>query len=400
MKSDNTKNIQTKQDFLLKQFNALSKSRTAFRSHLIPYVSVNAFLIFLWAITGGGHPWFIYPLLGWGVGLSNHWTAFRNKLRGFADYLALKKFSAEELKLLKKLNKKESNFRSHMTTNISVSFLLLTINVITSPGFPWCAFPIGGLIVGLFSRLPSFNSKIKRFKWILLESFTRRGQRDVFEDWFRYRKLFGVSDRVLDLIDQAEDQIAMLDFFDGDVEVVNEDRDAVRGKYTAEAQKLKTAILKQIRDFKGMSDLPGTDIESELTIYIGQIEELEDKNDGIESILNGIPYTDLEKDRLLLVHKIEKGDEPGIIKEYKRAVEEIEKQQKSFDALKKEKEIIDLRLKGAIGGLNQMRLNIARMDSRAISTDPAALESLRDKVQEITEYIHDIEKGFEELEEF
>ena len=65
-----------------------------------------------------------------------------------------------------------------------------------------------------------------------------------------------------------------------------------------------------------------------------------------------------------------------------------------------EQEIIDLRLKSAIGGLNQMRLDIARMDSRTIPSDTADLDILKTQVREISDYIHDLEKGFEELEDY
>jgi hypothetical protein len=33
------------------------------------YVAVNAFLVVLWAVTGRGSFWPIWPILGWGIGL-------------------------------------------------------------------------------------------------------------------------------------------------------------------------------------------------------------------------------------------------------------------------------------------------------------------------------------------
>jgi hypothetical protein len=37
--------------------------------HLAAYVAVNLLLIGIWAATGGGYFWPIWPLLGWGVGV-------------------------------------------------------------------------------------------------------------------------------------------------------------------------------------------------------------------------------------------------------------------------------------------------------------------------------------------
>jgi len=44
-----------------------------FYANLASYVGVNTFLVFLNYYTGWGHKWFIYPLIGWGIGLLFHY---------------------------------------------------------------------------------------------------------------------------------------------------------------------------------------------------------------------------------------------------------------------------------------------------------------------------------------
>jgi hypothetical protein len=51
------KRVQDKKDFL---------------GHMMVYLVVNAMLVAIWAITSRGYPWFIWPMLGWGVGLVFH----------------------------------------------------------------------------------------------------------------------------------------------------------------------------------------------------------------------------------------------------------------------------------------------------------------------------------------
>jgi len=52
------KRVQDKKDFVI---------------HLSVYIVVNAMLIAIWAITTSpGYPWFIWALLGWGVGIVFH----------------------------------------------------------------------------------------------------------------------------------------------------------------------------------------------------------------------------------------------------------------------------------------------------------------------------------------
>lgn len=61
-------------------------SRKGFHIHLAVYVATNLLLIMIWASTaifGGAFvfPWFIYPLLGWGIGIAAHWAAVRDHLK-------------------------------------------------------------------------------------------------------------------------------------------------------------------------------------------------------------------------------------------------------------------------------------------------------------------------------
>lgn len=60
-------------------------NQLGFRIHLAAYVGVQLLLVAIWAIQwqldGTGHPWFIYPLLGWGAGLAAHYAAVRESFR-------------------------------------------------------------------------------------------------------------------------------------------------------------------------------------------------------------------------------------------------------------------------------------------------------------------------------
>ncbi len=54
--------------------------RRAFKTHLIPFLAVNTFLILLNLATSPGSFWAIYPLLGWGLGLFFHgWSAYQTE---------------------------------------------------------------------------------------------------------------------------------------------------------------------------------------------------------------------------------------------------------------------------------------------------------------------------------
>ena len=61
-------------------------NRLGFRIHLTAYVAVQIALVAVWLVLhangGTDHPWFIYPLLGWGILLAAHYAAVRDVIRG------------------------------------------------------------------------------------------------------------------------------------------------------------------------------------------------------------------------------------------------------------------------------------------------------------------------------
>jgi uncharacterized membrane protein YecN with MAPEG domain len=53
------------------------QAKREFGSNLVAYVVVNAFLVAVWAMTGGGYFWPAWVLAGWGIGIVMHaWDAF------------------------------------------------------------------------------------------------------------------------------------------------------------------------------------------------------------------------------------------------------------------------------------------------------------------------------------
>jgi hypothetical protein len=60
--------------------------RTGFRIHLTVYLAVQVLLFAVWLVvwqtSGDGYPWFLFPLLAWGVGVLAHYAAVRDTMRG------------------------------------------------------------------------------------------------------------------------------------------------------------------------------------------------------------------------------------------------------------------------------------------------------------------------------
>lgn len=62
--------------------------KVGFRTHLFAYVAVQVLLVATWWFTsnnGEVMPWFIFPLIGWGIGLAAHYMAWRSQQRRWDD---------------------------------------------------------------------------------------------------------------------------------------------------------------------------------------------------------------------------------------------------------------------------------------------------------------------------
>ncbi len=56
------------------------KKKRDFSTHVVIYVIVNAMLVGIWAVTGAGFFWPVFPILGWGIGIgANAWDVYGRK---------------------------------------------------------------------------------------------------------------------------------------------------------------------------------------------------------------------------------------------------------------------------------------------------------------------------------
>ncbi|MBU1669897.1 MAG: 2TM domain-containing protein [Actinobacteria bacterium] len=73
MTSGPTDQMELTEEEIQKQAKKRVDDKIGLLSHIAAYVIINTFIFFVWGITSNwdwGNPWFIWVLLGWGVGLA------------------------------------------------------------------------------------------------------------------------------------------------------------------------------------------------------------------------------------------------------------------------------------------------------------------------------------------
>jgi hypothetical protein len=71
--------VQTEDDLRERAVQRLKRKRD-FKSHVFIYLTVNAMLVVIWAVTGSGFFWPIFPIIGWGIAVgANAWDVYGRK---------------------------------------------------------------------------------------------------------------------------------------------------------------------------------------------------------------------------------------------------------------------------------------------------------------------------------
>jgi hypothetical protein len=68
-------------DDLPRRPRPVAEQRRDVREHARSYLTVMALLVAIWALTGAGYFWPIWPILGWGIGVLSHASAARRPRR-------------------------------------------------------------------------------------------------------------------------------------------------------------------------------------------------------------------------------------------------------------------------------------------------------------------------------
>ena len=331
------------------------RARAGFIGHATTFLGVQAFLFGVWLfVAGGGFPWFLFPFLGWGIGVASHFASTWCKNKEHKELTSFDDMNREQLRVFRRLAKARASWVGHVVSNAAVSLLLMTINLVTSPGFLWFLFPVGGMAIGVVTHTATYLAR----KRSLLKRLKDAGARILP----RRKSIAGASGR-------AE-----------------------------QARRIRDTVLDQAKSFGDNAPF-GDEFVPVLDNYVAQIEELEQKSAEIDQIIGGIPTGELDRDLAALVRKQESSDDARMVAEYSRSIEEIERQRSSLRELRNEREVLALRLNSSLNALKQMQIDLARMKSVSTPTQSSSFMMIKDKSDELTRYLDDLRSAYTELED-
>lgn len=342
-------------------FRKVNHDASALWAHLSSFIGVNGFLLLIWAITGAGFPWFLFPLAGWGIGLISHFDTLAQNRKNRSEVEFMPELTDKETRLLKRFHSTRASFSGHLVAAISVSAFLLMVNVITGFGFPWFLFPAGGLGVSLFIHWASVAPRLFRMK----------------KEMKKWLSEPGPAQRHPDLTASVDD--------------ISEEPAIIQ-----EAFAVRRMILKQIENLDTEHSNIGSDMKPLLENYYDQIRKLAYKKRDVDELIAGIPLKEIEKDRENLIQRKDLAGNDSLRIEYEKSIADVEKQIRSIRDLESNRELLSLRILSAVNLMKQLQLDLARVKGLA-ATEASSFDLLKSKSEELSRYLEDLEAGYGEL---
>lgn len=340
----------------------MKAERAGLAGHTTAYIGVNTLLVGLWAWGGSSFPWFLIPALGWGIGYVSHRVSVKSRERELEQVEAMRAPTRSQLQLHRRLWKIRRGYRGHLASNGMTMALLGTINIITGSVFPWALIPIGFMGMGLVAH--------------------RRKSRDEEQEVLQQLEAAGLS-------------------LEGSTTAGTRRwaaPEAGANNPAVEAKAIRTELLKELKSMKEAERPLGGDFRSVLDTYVEQIEALATALREVDSLIAGIPISDLEADRRRLEEQLAGATDTRLAAEYRRSIEQIDTQRQSYSELKADREMLSLRTNTAVGALKQLKIDVVRARSSRGRVAERSLEDLRARSSDLSRYLSDLREAYEELD--
>ena len=367
-------------DYAVKVRNEARMSKAGFVGHLTAFVAVNGFLMFLNASVSPGFPWALFPFGGWGIGLLEHFASVLRRGERAKELARLPRLEAKALELFKKLQKRKDSIFLHFASTASTTVFLAAINALVSPQFWWFAIPAVGMGIGFLSHAANFAVKKAELQGGILEALGRKGSWE--------SALHGMPSSAAPAKDEYGPYAALV-----------EEARATRAAILEQQAPAENADSKKKKKAATTEGSPvGDDFLPVLDSYVEQIGLLAKRTTEVDRIIDMIPMDSLKSDKERLERKI--ADKPGesLLKEYRKSLGEIERQESSFSELREQREVLELRMRSSVNTLKQMRIDLARLKGMGDQGDTASSRAVQEKTAELNRYLADLRAGYEELD--
>ena len=337
-----------------------TKAIGGFVGNLLSFAAINgAFWAYIYPqFTQGVMLWPAIVSAAWGTSIISNLISIIRKRKKVKEMRKMPYLEGETLQQYKMLNRTRDSMASHTAKVLTVPALLGVINWVVTPGFWWAIIPSIFIALSFLGHLGAYPATLANLKRKICERMGVRSWKNLFS---------------LHKIKPRKKTTADTD-------------------YLASAEALREDIVQLIETNPTLFN--DEELKPAVDSYINQIKLLTASINEIDAIVNSIPHEALKNDKAALVHKLEAAQNPMLKEEIQKSISEIEKQEHAIKELVDQNEVLKLRIKSSINTLNQLKLDMTRLKAMPKGETHNALETLRTRTHELSNYISDLRTGY------
>ena len=349
------------QRFKRRSGRMLEMAKGGFRAHLYAWAGVNGFLVFLWAMTGAGHPWFLYPLGGWGIGLIQHYVTLRGVRERHAALAELDGLSDAGLRLFRRRFRILGGYRHHSAFTGSVTAYLGMIWALNGGGYPWWLIPGAALSISLALYRISMFPRLRALDAALAEAIDG---------------------------EEGGEPASFVPVRPPQESRESREAAALGRRIARELDKLPASLSEYAGEVAGLTDR-----------ISGSIEALDMRRGELEEILRQTPKRRLEVEERRLQERAAKAESDLLRSEYRQTLELIEAQKSGLAQLEEQRELAEAKIGGALNTLRHLHIDLSRTAVEGSGARrEVGVDELRRQSEELTAYLADFRKELEGMQ--
>ncbi|MBU3914872.1 2TM domain-containing protein [bacterium] len=362
---------------LEKAIKSVGNTIKGFKFHLSVYGAVNTLLVAINLLTSSHTFWFIYPLGGWGIALGTHFFQKQTANKHLRRLVQLPESITEnQIQLVKKLQNREKFFAGNFGAYLSVNCFLLLINLLHTPSIFWVVYPAlsWGTIVAL--HYLSFSGSRRRLIMQLVSSGL-----DYHQPPLKSSSLIGQT--AIKGAPRLEPQLF--------------EENTTYNKILIESEKLIHAIIKQMKSSKNIKANKGNEIEELLNNYSKNVKQLIQRDAELVKTMSSISKSEIDHEMGQLTQKRESAKSDTLKVEYEKSIEQYANYKESYEELENQKEIIYLRITGALTSLKQLQLDLTNMEEIMLDGQEDSLKDFIQKSEDLSNYVRVLKQSYKDF---
>ncbi len=150
----------------------------------------------------------------------------------------------------------------------------------------------------------------------------------------------------------------------------------LRGEIFLQIEKADTSLREIYLDLSPMVDK-----------YVEKVKELISSDEKLSNIINNYSETEIDSKVEQMREKLSKTTNHELKREYEQSIVKYNEHKKSFQEIKDQSEMINLRLNSTLMTMQQIKFDMLKMSSLELNDKGVLLKSLEDKSNELSEYI-------------